>query len=148
VCGGPSPPTSSEPMDPPWGAPMLYGSATVGGPMLPSRWRRTLQGGGDHHATECAPPPIDPPREGGAPMDPPRAALSRSHGGCGSKGGRKRGGSGGRRKREQARLAGECSSLPALRPTLVPWSRAEEQARDCEWGRSERGEGWRGWASR
>jgi hypothetical protein len=82
--------------------------------------------------------------EGGAPIDPPRAALSRSHGGRGSKGGRKGGESGGRRKREQAWLAGECSSLLASRPTLVPWSRAEERARDCEWGRSERGEGWRG----
>jgi hypothetical protein len=41
---------------------MLHGSAKVGGPMLPSRWRRTLQGGGNHHATEFAPPPMDPPR--------------------------------------------------------------------------------------
>jgi hypothetical protein len=60
--GGPSPLTSLEPMDPPWGALMLHGSAKVGGPMLPSRWRRTLQNGGDHHATEFAPPPMDPPR--------------------------------------------------------------------------------------
>jgi hypothetical protein len=72
--------------------------------------------------------------ESGAPMDPPRAALSRSHGGRGSKGGRKGGGSGGRREREQAWLAGECSSPPASRPTLVPWSRAEERACDCEGG--------------
>jgi hypothetical protein len=64
ACGGPSPPTSSEPMDPPRGAPMLHGSATVGGPMPPSRWWRTFQGGGDHHAAGFAPPPMDPPRGG------------------------------------------------------------------------------------
>jgi hypothetical protein len=47
--------------------------------------RSCRRGGGDHHAAGSAPPPMDPPRGGRSSMDPPRVALSRSHGGRGSK---------------------------------------------------------------